>query len=66
MTIAVAILNRLFIVARKSYLYALLYLVYTIRLFGNNLGYSSLREKGSVLPLLPAACSANVEEPFNT
>ena len=25
--------------ARKSYLYALLYLVYTIRLFGNNLGY---------------------------
>ena len=39
MAIAVAILNRLFVVARKSYLYALLYLVYTIRLFGNNLGY---------------------------
>ena len=39
MTIAVAILNRLFVVERKSYLYVLLYLVYTIRLFGNNLGY---------------------------
>ena len=39
MAIAVAILNRLFVVAIKSYLYALLYLVYTIRLFENNLGY---------------------------
>ena len=39
MAIAVAILNRLFVVVRKSYLYALLYLVYIIRLFGNNLGY---------------------------
>ena len=37
--VAVAILNRLFVVARKLYLYVLLHFIFTIRLFGNNLGY---------------------------